>query len=215
MESRETFKDIKGYEGVYQISNFGRVKSLRREFVNSRGQHRILEESFLKESPHKGGYVKVGLTVDGKTKTFNVHRLVASAFCEKKIGNVEVNHIDGNKKNNHYSNLEWVTRSENTKHAFDNNLGNFKDRALNNLKKINNALKYHRVIFKKKNEVIVFDSVSKASDYIGTHRDNITRAIRKGHKCQGYEVFGVKYANEETLSSSEIDNLVESIPNAE
>ena len=118
---QEVWKDIVGYEESYQVSNLGNVKSLRREYSPNGGK-RFTEEKLLKFGIHKDGYLQAHLSENGKTKTFLVHRLVAIHFLDKIYDKLEVNHIDGNKKNNLFSNLEWSNRSENMKHAFDNNL---------------------------------------------------------------------------------------------
>ena len=97
----EIFKDVKGHEN-YAVSNKGRVLSKRREKI-------------LKPSVNSSNYKKVVLD----SKNLYVHRLVAEAFCENPNQYNEVNHIDGNKWNNNYNNLEWVTKSENSQHAFD------------------------------------------------------------------------------------------------
>lgn len=186
MQNKEILKDIRGYEGLYQISNMGRVYSLK-------------TNRFLAKSIHKGGYVKVSLQKDRKARTYLIHRLVASNFIVNPNNYRYINHLDGNKQNNCVENLEWCTVSQNTKHAFNNNLGGFRDRALLELDKINSITTYKKVIFKKGNEFIEFNSISKAADMLGLKRDNITRAIRKKHKVGGYEVFGYKIANEETL----------------
>ena len=186
MNNKEILKDIRGYEGRYQISDTGRVYSL-------------LTHRYLSKSVHKCGYVKVTLQKNGESKTYLVHRLVASNFIENPYNYKEVNHKDGNKQNNNVDNLEWCSVSENTKHAFTNNLGGFRDRALSELDKINSVTSYKKVIFKKGNEYIEFSSISKAADTLGLKRDNITRAIRKKQKVGGYEVFGYKIANEEIL----------------
>lgn len=97
---------INGYEGLYKISNTGNVYSFVRKSVR-----------ILKPAQDGGGYPCVSLVKDSIHKTFKVHRLVASHFigvnCEKN----HVNHIDGNKKNNHFTNLEWVTQKENNYHS--------------------------------------------------------------------------------------------------
>ena len=114
----EIWKDIKGYEGYYQISNFGKVKSLDRVQINSLGYKRKLIGRILKPSLRQG-YPRIILAKDGDIKHINIHRLVAKHFV--KNNNIEenncVNHIDGNKENNHYSNLEWITSLENSSHA--------------------------------------------------------------------------------------------------
>lgn len=197
MNNEEIYKDIRGYEGMYQISNFGNVYSVRREYITSNNKVGITGGYILSKKKRKDGYVSVTLCNGGKMKSFNIHRLVASNFIENPENKPVVNHIDGDKSNNCVSNLEWVTISENTKHAYDNNLSNFRDNILNNLYEINKETMYSEIIFKKGNEIIKFNSTSDASKALGLKRDNITRAIRKKHKVSGWEVFGIKHANEE------------------
>lgn len=115
-EEVEIWKDIPGYEGLYQVSNLGRVKSLGRILNNGRGQYSI-KEAILKQNPNEKGYLMVCLTDRGK-KTHKVHRLVAQSFIKHPGGKCEVNHIDGSKLNNKACNLEWVTHRENMQHSF-------------------------------------------------------------------------------------------------
>lgn len=103
----EIWRDIRGYEGLYQVSNFGRVKSFH--FGKEKLRKLVLNDK---------GYLLVGLNKAGKTKKFGVHILVATAFLPNLENKPEVNHRDGNKQNNHVSNLEWVTERENVQHAF-------------------------------------------------------------------------------------------------
>lgn len=104
----EQWKDIPQYEGLYQVSNFGRIKSLSRKSCG-----RTLSERILKCSPGKNGYVVTRLYKCGVGKTFRVHRLVAESFVDNKEGFVEINHKDENKANNNADNLEWCSRSYN------------------------------------------------------------------------------------------------------
>ena len=100
---------IEGYEGRYQISNFGRVKSFPK-----RNFHGTI---ILKPEINRQGYLRVGLHKNGKVKHFPIHRLVAQAFITNSDNLPEPNHEDGCKFNNHVSNLKWSTKSENMQHA--------------------------------------------------------------------------------------------------
>lgn len=109
---KEIWKDIVGYEGLYQVSNLGRVKSLNKMAGWSDRAEKIL-------TPRKiQGYLIAHLGCCNKFKNMSVHRLVATAFIPNRENKPCVNHIDGNKLNNNVENLEWCTRSENDRHAF-------------------------------------------------------------------------------------------------
>lgn len=99
----EIWKDVVGYEGRYKVSNTGKVRGL-------------LSGKILKPYNQRG-YLFVCLRVHQKGRNFSIHRLVASAFVERQDGKTDVNHTDGNKANNNADNLEWVTKSENIRHA--------------------------------------------------------------------------------------------------
>lgn len=108
----EIWKDIKGYEGYYQVSNLGNVRSLDRfDGVHDRKGTKI------KPNLKQNGYLQVGLRKHNKRKWFGVHRLVATYFLRNPNNKPQVNHIDCNKQNNNVSNLEWVTGKENQEHA--------------------------------------------------------------------------------------------------
>lgn len=120
---QEIWKDITGYEGLYQVSTFGRVKSIPHLIrANINGGKRMTEEYIKNTTVGWHGYVWVNLCKNGKTKTYSVHRLVAMAFLENPHSLPAVNHIDGNKENNLVRNLEWCTNSENQIHASINGL---------------------------------------------------------------------------------------------
>lgn len=105
----EIWKDVKGYEGHYKISNLGKVETLKKD-------RKLLK--FIKRS----GYNYASLSMNGKRKNEAVHRLVAKHFIENPLNKEMVNHKDGNKQNNNVLNLEWVTVKENNQHAFNTGL---------------------------------------------------------------------------------------------
>jgi hypothetical protein len=105
---KEQWKFIKDFNNKYQISNYGRIKSLKG-----------LKERILKTYKNYNGYVKVGLHKNGKSVKFRVHRLVALYFLENPLNKRTVNHKDFNKENNNVNNLEFMTIQENLKHYYN------------------------------------------------------------------------------------------------
>lgn len=115
---REIWKDIEGQIGRYQISNIGNVKSLDRVVFNNGSKLNGNRKGvILKKSINGAGYLYVNFWIDGRNKSIRIHRLVAAAFCFGYENGLHVNHKDGNKLNNHFSNLEWCTPSHNIRHA--------------------------------------------------------------------------------------------------
>ena len=112
----EIWKPVVGYEGFYEVSNMGRVKSLERKDCLGR----TVKERILKQAVTHDGYLKVGLWAGGKLKTLKVHRLVCEAFNDNRDEKPEVNHINENKTDNRACNLEWCTRRENNNHGSRN-----------------------------------------------------------------------------------------------
>lgn len=109
---QEIWKDIKDYEGLYQISNFGNVKSFPRK-----GTHKN-KERILKQYKNHKGYFYTVLTKNSKGKQFFIHRLIAIHFIENPLNKPQVNHINGIKTDNSIKNLEWVSGMENMQHSW-------------------------------------------------------------------------------------------------
>ena len=128
----EEWKDIAGYEGFYQVSNHGRVRSLDREQIQMSRHGTIMTKlyrgSVITATNNGSGYMIVGLSEGGKRKNHYVHRLVAEAFVPNPDGLDEVNHKDFNKANNTVDNLEWVNRSGNV-HYSQKNMEKPRDRS--------------------------------------------------------------------------------------
>lgn len=116
----EVWKDIPGFEDFYQVSNIGRVRSVDRVVTFSDGRVRKYKGNVLKLCIGNGGYEQVRLCNGGRCNTKSVHRLVLETFKPHvNMDNLDVNHMDGNKLNNHLTNLEWLTRRDNILHAYD------------------------------------------------------------------------------------------------
>jgi NUMOD4 motif/HNH endonuclease len=115
----ELWKDVKGYEGLYQVSNQGRVKSLRKMSGSCYRKERILK---TQTRLTKDGYCRASLNRHGKARDVRVNRLVAEIFLPNPENKPTVNHKNGIKSDNRVENLEWETREENMQHAYDNRL---------------------------------------------------------------------------------------------
>ena len=156
----EIWKDIDGYEGLYQVSNLGRVKSLN---YNHTGKERIRSSS-----KSSSGYCQIVLSKDGKKKIHLIHRLVAMAFVDGYEEGLVVNHIDEDKNNNVYTNLEWCTQKENMKHSY---------------RKITEI---NRVSVRCIETGEVFPTLTKASEFVGRVSSGIIQAIERNGRCGGY-----------------------------
>lgn len=111
----EVWKDIEGYEGLYQVSSEGRVRSCARKYLAG-NHHRSVKDRILKLHVNTNGYIHISLRKEKGPMFFRVHRLVATAFIPNPYNKGDVNHKDGVRSNNKATNLEWATRSENLLH---------------------------------------------------------------------------------------------------
>lgn len=119
----EEWRPVVGYEDLYEVSNLGRVRriGLASRSPSGRGGRARLGH-VMAPQPDKGGYLKVRLCRNGKTRGFLIHLLVTAAFLGPTPEGHEVNHVDGIKAHCHVGNLEFLTRPQNMKHAYDNDL---------------------------------------------------------------------------------------------
>lgn len=115
----EIWLPIAGYENLYEVSNLGRVRSLTREIVTSNKKGYWLKGKLIKPFAKENLYQHVCLCKAGKPKSIYLHRIVAKAFLPNPDNKPQVNHINGNPQDNRVENLEWVTVSENHRHAYD------------------------------------------------------------------------------------------------
>ena len=182
-EEKEIWKDIKGYEGQYQVSNLGRVKSL-----NYRG---IGKEQILIPSKQTTGYLFVVLHKNGTRKTFTIHRLAAQAFIENHENLPCVNHIDEDKTNNCVDNLEWCS------HEYNINYGTHNARCLETkkLKKCKNAEKPVLQFTKANKFIKEFPSIHEATRCTGINKGNICSCFKGRRTTAGGFVW--KYKNNE------------------
>lgn len=172
----EVWKDIPDYEGRYQASSLGRIKSLKRETNNQYCK----EDIILKIKRHKNGYLFAALYKNGKQKDISIHRLVATTFLENKNNYPCINHINGNKEDNSVSNLEWCSYSHNTKEAFKTGLmkPNYKVLRENSKKSAIKVLQIDKITKKVIRE---WDSMKEAEDtlHITTHINEVISGRRK------------------------------------
>ena len=118
----EVWRPVKGYEGIYEVSNIGKVKSCERIVIRSNGRKINFPEKIMKPSINHKGYEVIDLRKNGKRECGFVHRLVGKAFIENPNNKKQINHKNGIKTDNDVRNLEWVTNQENMIHAYKNGL---------------------------------------------------------------------------------------------
>lgn len=159
----EIWKDIIETNNKYSISNYGKVKKNKEYIIRSNNRSQLLKEKILTPVENAYGYLKVRFSL-GNYKVINktVHSLVAKYFIEKKDNSLQVNHKNGNKKDNHVDNLEWVTSKENIRHAWEKGLS---------------TVHSNKVIYI---DNIEFKSLLEASKFLNVNRNTISKSLIKG-----------------------------------
>lgn len=180
----EKWRDVVGYEGIYEVSNKGRVRTHKNKTTYTKKHGvRHWKQRYLKDKTPNGRDVRVSLWKDGKHKDFLVHRLVAFAFMPVVKGKECINHIDGNPKNNNVENLEWCNHLENNRHAFETGLmhTNMAVKLINHL-----GIEYE------------FISMSRASQFLGRNNGYISTKLKRNHK-ELTDIHGNKYKFEKLI----------------
>lgn len=181
---QEIFVPIKGYEGLYEVSNHGNVKTLAKVMDMPLGHGvKVFPEKIMSKVKTKTGYERVKLSNNGSKKLVSVHRLVAMAFLPNPENKATVNHKDGNKSNNHVDNLEWATTQENEKHAVDNGL-----------KCSGGKHKFAKKVIHITTGII-YQSASEAAKHFNLNYFRLSDSLRGRTKTQ----FGLKYLVDKTL----------------
>lgn len=177
---KEIWKDIKGYERLYEISNKGNVKSLNKKIQRSNDRIQTFKERKLKPGLSKNGYLTVQLFKNKKGKTKYIHKLVAEAFIPNLDNYPIINHKDENKQNNYVDNLEWCTYSYNN---------SYNDKMKNLRKKVLQYNKNNKFIKK-------WDGLINIQKELGINRNNITSVCKGKRKHAGGYIWKYEEFNE-------------------
>ena len=164
----EIWAPIEESKGYYEVSNTGKVRSMLRSVTYKDGRkNRVWPSVEIKQCLSVSGYLMVDLKMNGHRIKRQVHRLVAIAFIDNKCRKKQVNHKDGNKQNNCSGNLEWVSQSENVRHAFDNGHHSGKG-----------GTHYKAAMVKNIDTGVVYGSISEAAAALNTYSTRIIRLLR-------------------------------------
>lgn len=182
IKEEEIWLDVPGYNGLYQVSNLSRIRSLDRFVTHNYGGIALKRGKVLRPNVGTEGYCEVGLCIQGRQRTLRVHRIVGLVWVPNPDNLPELNHLDGNKLNNLPCNLEWSSKSNNIKHAF--RLG-LKKNTTRNAEIIRaEALKQSRpvqIIDITTNEAYYFKSRNDACRFLSVKTGTVTQALKRGN----------------------------------
>lgn len=185
---QEIWKDIPGYEGKYQISNFGNVMSLH---FRSSNKKKILKP--IKKNNY--GYLQVNLSKNGKHKITMIHRLVAKAFIPNPENKPVINHLDSNPSNNRADNLEWCTQQENIKYGYSyGNMVPSRPMLGRTGSKSPNSKPVLQIDISTNNVICEFSSIKEAGEILGIMPENICCCCKNKIKTAGGYIW--KYKDE-------------------
>lgn len=169
----ENWKDIQGVEGIYQVSDSGKIKSVSRVIIKSNGTKVFLKELILTPGTNQGKYYFVSLVnKNRKKKSFLVNRIVAITFIPNPENKPEVNHKDGNRINNALENLEWVTKSENVIHSY----------SMGKRKKLTSDIHGRSKLIINLENGIFYYSVKDAADSVGITQFTLHHRLKDGRE---------------------------------
>lgn len=194
------WKDVVGFEGYYEVSDSGLVRSLDRYITDSRGITRLLRGSYMKQSENKNlkrcsdGYLVVNLHKHHISHVVQVHRLVAEAFIPNPCQYPTVNHIDGNKHNNNSKNLEWVSYAQNNIHALETKLRKPRGAHIAQVDGYGNIVR-------------IYNSVCEASRETGIGRSMVSHCVNGRAKSAGeFSWRRIEKCNDYPMNGSTPDN---------
>lgn len=176
----EIWRPVKDYEGLYEVSNLGRVRGVDRVVLSKNGKKRFYKGQTKKQKKDKDGYLTVDLSNNGKHKTKKVHRLVAQAFIPNPDNLPIINHKDENPSNNRYDNLEWCTNEYNLNYGTRNK--RISEKQINNVKKSKQVFQYTL-----DGELVAIWPSTHEAGRNGYHRNHISECCSGKQHCKTHK----------------------------